>query len=84
MLGSSGRAVLLLALTSLAGCGLPDEAQARWYVESLATLLTASVLIRHAPAPVAEAYVATRLAGERGRTTGAIGAVDSDAILSRL
>lgn len=28
MLGSSGRAVLLLAVTSLAGCGLPDEAQA--------------------------------------------------------
>lgn len=63
---------------------LPDEAQARWYVESLATLLTASVLIRHAPPAVAEAYVATRLAGERGRTTGAIGAVDTDAILSRL
>lgn len=36
-----------------------------------------------APA-VAEAYVATRLAGERGRTTGAIGAVDTDMILSRL
>jgi len=63
---------------------LPDEAQARWYVESLATLLTASVLIRHAPPDVAEAYVATRLAGERGRTIGAIGAVDTDAILSRL
>ena len=63
---------------------LPDEAQARWYVESLATLLTASVLIRHAPAPVAEGYVATRLTGERGRTTGAIGAVDTDAILARL
>ena len=55
---------------------LPDEAQARWYVESLATLLTASVLIRHAPASVSEAYVATRLSGERGRTAGTIGAVD--------
>ncbi|WP_420555544.1 hypothetical protein [Roseovarius sp.] len=38
----------------------------------------------HPPHAVAEAYVATRLAGERGRTTGAIGAVDTDTILSRL
>ncbi|MEO3413936.1 acyl-CoA dehydrogenase family protein [Roseovarius sp. CAU 1744] len=63
---------------------LPDEGQARWYVESLATLLTASVLIRTAPAVVAEAYVTTRLAGERGRTAGAIGNVDQAAILTRL
>ncbi|MFD1158340.1 acyl-CoA dehydrogenase family protein [Roseovarius aestuarii] len=63
---------------------LPDEAQARWYVESLATLLTASVLIRHAPAAVSDAYVATRLSGERGRTAGAIGNVDVDNILVRL
>lgn len=63
---------------------LPDEAQARWYVESLATLLTASVLIRHAPAAVSDAYVATRLSGDRGRTAGAIGNVDVDNILVRL
>ncbi|WP_299843196.1 acyl-CoA dehydrogenase family protein [uncultured Roseovarius sp.] len=63
---------------------LPDEGQARWYVESLATLLTASVLIRHAPPAVSEAYVATRLSGERGRTAGAIGAVDLGGVLSRL
>ncbi|MCR9111938.1 MAG: acyl-CoA dehydrogenase family protein [Rhodobacteraceae bacterium] len=63
---------------------LPDEAQARWYAESLASLLTASVLIRTAPLAVAEAYVATRLGGERGRVPGAVGAIDMGGILSRL
>ena len=63
---------------------LPEEAEARWYVESLATLLTASVLIRQAPPAVAEGFVATRLTGERGRSTGAIGAVDNATILRRL
>ena len=63
---------------------LPDEGAARWYVDSLATLLTASVLIRHAPPAVSEAYIATRLAGERGRTAGAIQGVDTDKILARL
>ncbi len=63
---------------------LPDEGQARWYVESLATLLTASILIRQAPAAVSDAYVTTRLAGERGRTAGAIGNVDLGGILARL
>jgi putative acyl-CoA dehydrogenase len=63
---------------------LPDEGEARWYAESLATLLTASVLIRHAPAPVSDAYVATRLTGERGRVAGAISGVDFSAILARL
>ena len=63
---------------------LPEEGQARWYSESLATLLTASVLIRQAPAAVSEAYVATRLTGERGRTAGAIDGVDTSAILARI
>ncbi|RBI75717.1 DNA alkylation response protein [Roseovarius sp. TE539] len=63
---------------------LPDEGLARWYAESIATLLTASVLIRQAPAAVSEAYVATRLAGPRGRVAGAIGDVDTDRILARL
>ncbi|WP_101067982.1 acyl-CoA dehydrogenase family protein [Roseovarius salinarum] len=63
---------------------LPGEADARWYAESLATLLTASVLIRQAPAAVAEGYVATRLGAGRGRLAGATGAVDEAAILERL
>ena len=63
---------------------LPEEGEARWYAESLATLLTASVLIRHAPAAVSDAYVATRLTGARGRVAGAISGVDFSAILARL
>lgn len=63
---------------------LPDEAQARWYVASLATLLTASVLIRHAPAAIAEAYIITRLTGERGPVAGAVSGLDIDTILARL
>ena len=63
---------------------LPEEGEARWYVESLATLLTASVLIRFAPPAVAEGYVATRLAGERGRTAGALRGVDEAALLARI
>ena len=65
----------------------PEEAQARWYAESLATLLTASVLMRHAPEAVAEAYIATRLGAPRGRVAGAIGAtsgIDTRAVLARL
>ena len=63
---------------------LPPEAEARWFAECLGTLLAGAILIRHAPAAVADAYVATRLTGERGQTAGTIGAVDSDAILARL
>jgi len=63
---------------------LPDEAQARWYAESLATLLTASVLIRTVPDTVASAYVATRLCDPRGRVAGAIGPLETAPILARL
>ncbi|WP_113910964.1 acyl-CoA dehydrogenase family protein [Roseovarius dicentrarchi] len=63
---------------------LPDAGQARWYADSLATLLTAAVLIQHAPPAIAEAYIATRLTGERGRVAGAISGVDTAAILARL
>ncbi len=63
---------------------LPDPREARWYAESLGSLLTASVLMQNAPPAIAEAYIATRLSGARGRTAGTIGAVDETAILSRL
>ncbi|MHA7849673.1 acyl-CoA dehydrogenase family protein [Roseovarius sp.] len=63
---------------------LPDPREARWYAESLASLLTASVLMQSAPPAIAEAYIATRLSGARGRTAGTIGAVDEAAILARL
>ena len=63
---------------------LPEEGQARFYAESLATLLTASVLMRHAPEAVAAAYVATRLSKPRGRVAGAVAEMDTGAVLARL
>ncbi|MEW9921120.1 acyl-CoA dehydrogenase family protein [Marimonas sp. MJW-29] len=63
---------------------LPEEAEARWYAERTAMLLTAAILIRWAPSSVSDAYVATRVAGDRGQIAGAMGAVNTDAILSRL
>jgi len=62
----------------------PEEAQARLYAESLATLLTASVLMRHAPGAVAGAYIAARLSEPRGRVAGAVGGIDAGAVLARL
>ncbi len=63
---------------------LPEEAEARWFAERAATLLTAAILIQSAPAAVSDAYVATRVTGERGHIAGAIGAVETDGILSRI
>ena len=60
------------------------EAEARWYAESLATLLTAATLLRHAPAAVADGYAAARLCREGGRTPGAVRGLDSAALLGRL
>jgi len=62
---------------------LPTEAEARWFTESAATLLTASLLLRRGPAVVAKAYAATRLGEPRGRTAGASSPIDSEAILAR-
>jgi putative acyl-CoA dehydrogenase len=63
--------------------GLPEEAEARWFAERSALLLTASVLIRGAPGAVADAYVATRLDGERGQVAGSV-AFDAAPLLSRI
>ena len=63
---------------------LPEEGEARWYAASLANLLTASILIRQAPPAVAEAYVKTRVAGDRGSVAGAISGVNEAGILARL
>ncbi|PTW50160.1 acyl-CoA dehydrogenase family protein [Rhodovulum kholense] len=64
--------------------GLPNEAEARWYAEQTALLLTASVLLRGAPDAVAEAFIATRLGARRGRAAGAFGRRESGALLDRL
>jgi putative acyl-CoA dehydrogenase len=64
--------------------GLPDEAEARWFAERTALLLTASVLVRAAPEAVADAFVATRLDGARGHVAGSLGPHDMPALLARL
>ncbi len=64
--------------------GLPDQSEARWFTERLATLLTGSILIRAGHAAVADGYVATRVAGERGRVTGSVAGLDIAALLDRI
>ncbi len=63
---------------------LPPEAEARWFVERTAQLLTGSVLLRHAPGPVADAFVGTRIARESGSVPGSVAGLDTKAILDRL
>ncbi|WP_412542683.1 acyl-CoA dehydrogenase family protein [Longispora sp. K20-0274] len=72
------------ALRSLA---LADatEVGARRLVERLALLLQASLLIRHAPPAVADAFCASRLGGDWGVAFGTLpGGADLDGILDRL
>jgi putative acyl-CoA dehydrogenase len=64
--------------------GVPPEAEARWYTESLATLLAAAMLLDTTPNAVADGYITTRIAGQRGSTAGAISGIDTGAILARI
>jgi putative acyl-CoA dehydrogenase len=60
------------------------EAEARLMVERLATLLAAALLLTRGAEPVAEAYVATRVAGEGGRVAGAWPArLDRETLIAR-
>jgi putative acyl-CoA dehydrogenase len=57
---------------------------ARRLVEDLALLLQGSLVVRHSPAPVAEAFLAARLGGDGGRTFGTLpSGVDGAAIVDR-
>ncbi len=58
----------------------PEEAGARRLLESLATALQASLLVRHAPPEVADAFCASRL----DRPGGVFGALPSDAALAAI
>jgi putative acyl-CoA dehydrogenase len=58
--------------------------QARRVVEDLALSLQASLLVRHAPPAVADAFCAARLAGEGGRVYGTLPVgVDAGTIIDR-
>jgi putative acyl-CoA dehydrogenase len=60
------------------------EHRARLIVERMAVALQASLLLRHAPAPVADAFVATRLGGAGGMHYGTLPAgIDTGAIIDR-
>jgi len=57
---------------------------ARRLVEDLAVALQASLLVRYAPAAVADAFCAGRLSGESGRVYGTLPAgIDAKAIIDR-
>ncbi|MGH2803575.1 MAG: acyl-CoA dehydrogenase family protein, partial [Thermoleophilaceae bacterium] len=84
-LARGGNARLDAHLDRLRATSLPDDPQfeARRLVEDLALALQASVLVRHAPAPVSDAFCAGRL-GEGGRAFGTLPpSVDAAAIVER-
>jgi putative acyl-CoA dehydrogenase len=60
------------------------EPRARRVVERMALCLQGSLLVRHAPAAVADAFCAARLAGDAGLSYGTLPAgVDATAIVAR-
>lgn len=63
---------------------VPAEADARRVAERMALVLQGALLVQGAPAAVADAFIATRLGGEGGRSFGVLPAgADVDAILAR-
>ncbi|KOU63247.1 acyl-CoA dehydrogenase [Streptomyces sp. MMG1533] len=73
------------AVTRLKGqLAQTSEAGARRLVELMALTLQASLLVRHAPAAVADAFCATRLGGDWGHAFGTLpDTADLDAVLAR-
>jgi putative acyl-CoA dehydrogenase len=64
--------------------GDDPQFEARRVVEDLAVALQASLLVRHAPPAVADAFCATRLAGQGGRVYGTLPpGVDAGTIIER-
>jgi putative acyl-CoA dehydrogenase len=69
-----------------AALAAPEDAerQARRWVERMALLLQASLLVRHAPAAVADAFCASRLGGDGGLAFGTLPrGADAAAIVER-
>ncbi len=62
----------------------PAEVEARRLAEHLVLVMQAALLVRHAPAAVADAFCASRLGRDQGGSFGTLGAgTDFDAIVSR-
>jgi putative acyl-CoA dehydrogenase len=71
-------------LATVAADSYAAQNQARRMVELMALTLQASLLVRHAPAAVADAFCATRLAGDWGHSFGSLpSSADLDAIVTR-
>jgi putative acyl-CoA dehydrogenase len=69
---------------SLHGYGVADYA-ARELTERLALALQATLVVRHSSPAVAEAFIASRLAGQHGQVFGTLPAgVDVDAVLENV
>jgi putative acyl-CoA dehydrogenase len=82
-LARGANALLDAHLDKLPGTPSDPEFEARRVVEDLALAFQASMLVRHAPAAVADAFCAGRL-GDGGRALGTLPAgVDADTILER-
>ncbi|MFF4990142.1 isovaleryl-CoA dehydrogenase [Streptosporangium saharense] len=63
----------------------PDELSARRVAEDMALVLQGSLLVRHAPPAVADAFCASRLAGEGGRAFGTLpSGLDLEAVVGRV
>jgi putative acyl-CoA dehydrogenase len=61
------------------------ESRARRLVERMALVLQGSLLVRHAPQPVADAFCASRLAGDWGHAFGTLPrGVDTGALVERV
>jgi putative acyl-CoA dehydrogenase len=62
----------------------PEESEARRLVERLAVTLQGSLLVRHSPPAIADAFCATRLARDHGYSFGTLPAgLDVAAVLAR-
>ena len=62
----------------------PDEARARRIVERMAIVLQGSLLVRHAPAATADAFCASRVAGDHGQVFGTLpDGVDTATLIDR-
>jgi putative acyl-CoA dehydrogenase len=85
-LAKGGNARLDHAARELAGRArkLVDEAQARWLCERMALVLQGSLLVRHAPPAVADAFCARHFGEGAGLTYGTLpSGVDVSAIVRR-
>jgi putative acyl-CoA dehydrogenase len=73
----AGLAALLAGLRrDLAAPPEERETQARRFAQRLVLAAQGSLMLRHAPAAVAEAFLASRIDGECGRVYGSLAAAD--------